>query len=137
MWFDVTAALAAIEGEAATRPPATSATPATRPPRVAEVASVATPAAPKNEPVPPEAPARVAEVANVARPRAAAQETTQGASDRLGTYRYARGWPGLPRVPPVCAGCGVADRTVSLTNPDGRTFHVACGMKPNRERNGR
>jgi hypothetical protein len=47
MWFDVQAALAEIEGEAApackANPRATSATSATKPARVASVASVATP----------------------------------------------------------------------------------------------
>ena len=32
----------------------------------------------------------------------------------------------LPAAPPVCAVCGVADWTVSLTEPDGRRLHVAC-----------
>lgn len=72
MWFDVQAALAEIEGgdipAPEAYPPATSATPATKPARVAIVASVATPPAPHSEADTPEAAPRVASVASVATP---------------------------------------------------------------------
>jgi hypothetical protein len=51
--------------------------------------------------------------------------------------RYAGGRPDLPSAPEVCAGCGVADWTVSLTDPDGQTFHVACAPGGFADRGGR
>ena len=77
MWLDVRAKLAEIEGQ----PPATTATPATKQadpaPRVAEVASVATPL--RSKPA-----LRVAEVAEVATPpRPEAQPAPPARADRL------------------------------------------------------
>lgn len=72
MWFDVQAALAEIEGgdipAPEAYPPAASATPATKPARVAIVASVATPPAQNPETDTPEAAPLVANVASVAAP---------------------------------------------------------------------
>lgn len=40
----------------------------------------------------------------------------------------------LPSAPSVCAICGDADWTVSLTNADGRKMHVACSKSQTSDR---
>ena len=40
----------------------------------------------------------------------------------------------LPSAPAVCAICGRADWTVSLTDTDGRKLHVACYKLQHHER---
>jgi hypothetical protein len=119
MWFDLAAALAAVEngrkGEATDCLPAT---PARLPP---VVTYVATPFAAKREQTGRRIALGVADVADVAMSRMATP-------DPLGARRYAGGRPGLPSAPPICTKCGVADWTVSLTKPSGFKYHVACGL---------
>ena len=85
MWFDARAKLAEIEA----RPPATIATPATTQanpaPRVAEVASVATPL--RSKPA-----LRVAKVAGVATPSASGPRTWTGRIVSLDAWRRLSDW---------------------------------------------
>lgn len=82
---------------------------------VAEVADVARPSAMELFP------ANVAKVAEVATP--SGRETHGGKQTAL------------PSTPDVCAVCGIADWTVSLTEPDGRKLHVKCWKaEPQKER---
>lgn len=58
---------------------------------------------------------RVADVAGVA-----------ARSERLALNKWGARPAHLPIAPSICAICGDADWTVSLTDMDGRRMHVAC-----------
>ena len=71
----------------------------------------------------PETPPRLARLARLARPLPQNPGTSPPIScDVLARY----GRKGLPMFPPICAGCGLADWQVSVTEPDGTRLHVPC-----------